>query len=452
MSNLIGVMMRIFILMIMFVSILSGCDADNLPPAANTASVTKPEIVSAPIQSSAQLTAAAPSQPSSQPSIRSTLDKFIARGYQVEEKHIFTRNFEGIGELTVTPVTQFGNLTEFPLSLILTGGNKEIVLTPIRADGHPMFSSFEAISFKDIDDGSPQGGYADITVIANFITGAGQDGAKPFSDIFIFKNDTKGGFVEETSLEDSITSSIQSRTYTMKTVFDLAKSLNNNSHTEDKQATHSQVISNLCDKATLTNADIDQVIQKYNDTYTKQGLDLSESGEDNMYLAMGSCFYEETLRLTATNKALIVQVQTIKTLLSEINNAIIRFNLHYNGGGTMYTHGGNRSEGANQFYIHQFVKMTLNGSKPDVDGYNKRLAEINQGLTKLKAFNKVAGTDDWESNRDKIDVAKRLSGMKSEVETMTSSIEKLTRSLQAQDAAAVYLLDRLVNKIQNILG
>ncbi|WP_240421209.1 hypothetical protein [Paenibacillus periandrae] len=444
--------MRIFILMIMLVSILSGCDTRNVPPAANATSVTKPENVSAPIQASAQPAGAAPSQPSGQSSISSTLDKFIARGYQVEKKHIFTRNFEGIGELTVTPVTQFGNLTEFPLSLILTGGNKEIILTPKRADGHPMFSSFEAISFKDIDEGSPQVGYADITVIANFITGAGQDGAKPFSDVFIFKNNTKGGFDEDTSLEDTITSSIHSRTFTMKTVFDLANSMNSNSRTEAKQAAHNQVISNLCDKATWTNTDLDQVIQRYNDTFTKQGLDLSESGEDNMYMAMGQCFQEETLRLTAANKALTDQVQAIKALLSEINNAIIRFNLHYNGGGTMYTHGGNRSEGVNQFYIHQFVKMTLNGSKPDVDGYNKHLAEINQGLTRLKALNKVAGTDDWESNRNKIEVAKRLSGMKSEVETMTNSIEKLTRSLQAKDAAAVYLLDRLVIKIQNILG
>ncbi|NEW09391.1 hypothetical protein GK047_25945 [Paenibacillus sp. SYP-B3998] len=152
-----------------------------------------------------------------------TIDRFKERGYKVEEKQIFARKFEDIGELTVTPVTKLGNNKDFPLSLILTGGKKDIVLTPNRKDGHAMFSSFEAISFKDIDDYSLKSGYTDIIVIANFITGGGQDGAKPFSDVFIFKNDTWGNFIEDTILENRIMGSSTSRTLTVKQVLDLAK-------------------------------------------------------------------------------------------------------------------------------------------------------------------------------------------------------------------------------------
>lgn len=155
-----------------------------------------------------------------------TIEKFMQQGYRVEERHVFKRNFEGMGELTITPVAKWGEHTDFPLSLVLTGGKKDIVLTPNRKDSRVMFSSFEAISFKDIDDYSLKSGYTDIIVIANFITGAGQDGAKPFSDVFIFKNDTWGNFIEDTELENKIISSANSRTLTMQKVFDLAKPVN----------------------------------------------------------------------------------------------------------------------------------------------------------------------------------------------------------------------------------
>jgi hypothetical protein len=185
---------------------------------------TKKTVTSKPTESSKPTSTNVKSSivPSLQPT-NHTIAKFKERGYQVEEEQIYTREFEEIGELTVTPVTKFGITKDFPLSLILTGGDKEIVLTPNREDGHAMFSSFEAISFKDINDYSLKSGYTDIIVIANFITGAGQDGVNPFSEVFIFKNDTWGGFEEDTMLENRIIGSSESRTITMKKVFDLAK-------------------------------------------------------------------------------------------------------------------------------------------------------------------------------------------------------------------------------------
>lgn len=86
-----------------------------------------------------------------------------------------------------------------------------------------MFSSLEAISFKDIDDYALKSGYTDIIVIADFVAGAGQDGAKPLSDDFIFKNDSWGNFIEDRALEKRIRGSTDTRTLTMKQVFELAK-------------------------------------------------------------------------------------------------------------------------------------------------------------------------------------------------------------------------------------
>lgn len=215
-------------LLLLIVILLSACNKQDpvlMPKESATGQVTQKESTK-PTESSKP--SSTKSESSIIPSNQSTnlaLDKFKEQGYQVEEKQIFTRKFEGIGELTVTPVTKFGNNEDFPLSLILSGGTKEIILTPSRKDGHAMFSSFEAIAFKDIDGDSLKSGYTDIIVIANFITGAGQDGAKPFSDVFIFKNDTWGGFEEDTILENRIISSANSRTITMKNVFDLAKPL-----------------------------------------------------------------------------------------------------------------------------------------------------------------------------------------------------------------------------------
>lgn len=160
---------------------------------------------------------------SSSQSTNSTIEKFKKRGYQVEEKHIFTREFEDIGKLTVTPVTTFDVNNDSPISLILTGDGKEIVLTPSRENGFPMFSSFEAISFKDIDDYSLKSGYTDIIVIANFVTGVGPQGMEPFSDVFIFRNNAWGGFEEDIQLEDRIKGGAGTRTLTMKQVFKLAK-------------------------------------------------------------------------------------------------------------------------------------------------------------------------------------------------------------------------------------
>jgi len=220
-------------LLLLTVILLSACNKQDpvlTTTKSTTGQVTQKE--STPTETSKPTESSKPSSTKSGSSIAKSdqptnlaLDKFKEQGYQVEEKQIFTSKFEGIGELTVTPVTKFGNNEDFPLSLILSGGTKEIILTPTRKDGHAMFSSFEAISFKDIDGDSLKSGYTDIIVIANFITGAGQDGAKPFSDVFIFKNDTWGGFEENTILENQIISSANSRTITMKNVFDLAKPL-----------------------------------------------------------------------------------------------------------------------------------------------------------------------------------------------------------------------------------
>jgi hypothetical protein len=207
-------------------ALLAACGKEEAVPTgsapANSAAVqqetaaAKPEpaAVSQPEQPKPQSTPPAPSK---------LIEKYKAEGYQVENKHVFTREFEGIGQLTITPVTKFGFQEEFPLALILSNVDKEWVLTPKREDGHAMFSSFEAIAFKDIDEHSLKPGFTDIIVIANFITGAGQQGAEPFSEVFIFKNNTMGGFEEDLQLEQQIRESTDSRTLTMKQVLELAR-------------------------------------------------------------------------------------------------------------------------------------------------------------------------------------------------------------------------------------
>ncbi len=160
--------------------------------------------------------------PATEQGTETKVDQFIADGFKVEQAHVFTQQFEGLGLVTVTPVTKFGSSEQFPVSLILTGSDFEIVLTPERSPGYPLFSSFEAIAFKDLDSSGASAGFTDIIVIANFITGAGQDGAKPYSDVFLFKHDGQSGFTEDTVLERHIIEAADTRTLTVRQVLDLA--------------------------------------------------------------------------------------------------------------------------------------------------------------------------------------------------------------------------------------
>ncbi|WEK53018.1 MAG: hypothetical protein P0Y55_10455 [Candidatus Cohnella colombiensis] len=212
-------------IMILMIMVLSGCASSNV--ASDATKAIQPS-ESANNQETESVATDLPEQlpetsSEATPPVQTELARLIEQGYQVEKEHVFTQQFEEIGELTVTPLTRYGLEEEFPVVLVLRGEDKQIVLTPERGDSHPMFSSFEAIAFKDIDPESLKSGYTDIVVIANFITGVGQDGVNPFSDVFIFKNDSWGGFVEDLVLEERVLDAITDRTITMKQVYSLVK-------------------------------------------------------------------------------------------------------------------------------------------------------------------------------------------------------------------------------------
>lgn len=147
-----------------------------------------------------------------------TLKDFIRRGYEVQEKHIFTRYFEGIGERTVIPVARFTDVEQFPVSLLVLGGERDQVLTPSSDNIPGFFYSFDAISFRDVDSESLKTGYEDITFLTSFVTGVGREGAVPFSRAYIFRNDTWGSFIEDTYLEERIMELQTERSLTMAQV------------------------------------------------------------------------------------------------------------------------------------------------------------------------------------------------------------------------------------------
>ncbi|MEO3947881.1 hypothetical protein [Gorillibacterium sp. CAU 1737] len=156
---------------------------------------------------------------------KTELDEYLEQGYQVEAKHVFIHDFEGIGKLTITPVTinSVGEgLPPFYLIASMNGVEYQI-MKPEGEDSYPMLSSFEAIAFADIDPHSLKSGYTDIIVIADFITGAGREGTVPFSKAFIFKNDSWGNFLEDKELEHRIAHSATTRTLTVKQVLKLAE-------------------------------------------------------------------------------------------------------------------------------------------------------------------------------------------------------------------------------------
>lgn len=154
-------------------------------------------------------------------SSNATVKSFLEKGYQIQQEHVFTHTFEGMGQRTIIPVATYEVIDDSPVSLILLGGEKDVVLTP--AERTALFSSFEAISFKDMDDYSLKSGYGDISFIADFITGAGHQGAIPFSRAFIFRNDAWGNFVEDHELQRRVEALQANRTLTMKEVFDLTR-------------------------------------------------------------------------------------------------------------------------------------------------------------------------------------------------------------------------------------
>ncbi len=238
-----------FIVFVWVVAIicLAGCRSDrsassstNKPiemlPAIAQIPSTMPSSTQIPLALStpkAEVTVTASSTASPSPSASSvstltlnpTIESFKKKGYTIEEKHVFTRIFEGIGEVTVTPVTTFSTENEFPISLVLIGGREDVVLTPNRPSGHSMFSSFEAIAFRDIDSDGPSKGFTDIFVIANFIKGVGKEGAIPYSDVILYRNNTKGEFVEDHPLEEKIARSMDNRTLTVKQVMEMVTPL-----------------------------------------------------------------------------------------------------------------------------------------------------------------------------------------------------------------------------------
>jgi hypothetical protein len=219
---------------------------------------------------------------------------------------------------------------------------------------------------------------------------------------------------------------------------------------ENKQVKQDVFITNLCNKEMASKTDIDQVIKEWYEAYSAGGLNLSEAGQDALFFEMGGCFHEETLRMTAANKVLRDKSDSIRSNLSKINAAVVRFNLNYNGGGTMYAHEGNRNEGTYPFYINQYVKMTLGSdNKPNEAGYDKSLAEIHRKLEKLRHA-KAYDFDNSEKSRGLYQVDTRTEEMKLYVEEMMESIQGLTSVLQVKDQSAVYILNIISNSIPSV--
>ncbi|WP_058300493.1 hypothetical protein [Gorillibacterium timonense] len=232
---------KLLCLLLLILTVATACKETSGegegPTAQPTQSAsTAPSVSSSPIEASPEksdLASPATTPPVASPvgdpttspaDLESVIDGYIQQGYMVEAKHVFVREFEGMGKLTITPAT-ISSVDEGlpPFVLIVSGGDKIQVLKPEGEERYPMLNSFEAIAFVDIDPHSLKSGYTDIIVIADFVTGAGPQGMEPFSKAFIFKNDSWGNFVEDTELENRIAHSATTRTLTVKQVLKLAE-------------------------------------------------------------------------------------------------------------------------------------------------------------------------------------------------------------------------------------
>ncbi|CAH1215288.1 hypothetical protein PAECIP111893_03912 [Paenibacillus plantiphilus] len=217
---------------------------------------------------------------------------------------------------------------------------------------------------------------------------------------------------------------------------------------EDDEAAKLKTVNEQLCRDTLAHGDLDQAVEQYDDTYSEQQLDLSEAGQDMMFIAIGDCFQEETVRLTADNAGLLNRSEAMFESLAEINNTMVTIEHLYYGGGTMYTHVGIRNIGVYRYNMNQYVKKIQGGdAKAAVEAYDMEWVEIDKGLDDLRAIH-FAEQEYLQGIKTKEEFAEMQGELEAAVQSIEHEIDELKTLLNGKNDAEVEVLESITGRIQ----
>ncbi|MWC27737.1 hypothetical protein [Paenibacillus sp. MMS18-CY102] len=210
-------------------------------------------------------------------------------------------------------------------------------------------------------------------------------------------------------------------------------------------ATEEQINASLCDSKTLTSVDLNTVDDRYEKAYEANGLDLSDRGRDRMSEQIGACFTRETFVLLQNNRELTSKVKALDSLLDDIASSGTELDAIMNGGGSMFAHFGAYAKEANKFSIYRYANLVLqldNRPQAKVDEtYDEKVALIRKQLTKLGAGQPKSNGEMIQSKPEEYQAF---------FNQLNKAVEAFLNQLEDRDTASILLLDRVLEKIDNI--
>ncbi|WP_276353087.1 FG-GAP repeat domain-containing protein [Cohnella caldifontis] len=210
----------------------------------------------------------------------------VGRTPQPQVKEIADQSFDTTldswGKVRFVSAEQTNEDGRTELLLSLQDSHKNVLYTfpkPKLTEGWQL-DSVKAVSFQDVN----QDGRKDVLVLADYFTGAGEEGVVPFTAATTFLQGNQE-FISDTESDDDLYSSGNVSTVKDVTAYYKAKSFR----------------VRLCRQALAADMTEEDIVHAYYDESEKLGYDASEAGQDAMFAEIGSCFEQETDRLLARN-------------------------------------------------------------------------------------------------------------------------------------------------------
>ncbi|EFM10609.1 hypothetical protein PaecuDRAFT_2521 [Paenibacillus curdlanolyticus YK9] len=201
----------------------------------------------------------------------------------------------------------------------------------------------------------------------------------------------------------------------------------------------------LCDSKTLASVDLTTVDARYEAAYETNGFDLSDNGRDRMSEQIGNCFNKATFEVLQNDRKLSDKVKALDGLLDDIATSGTELDSITNGGGSMFAHFGVYAIEANKFTIYRYANLELEmGNRPQVkvdETYDEKVALIRKQLEKL-------GTGQPKVEDEMI--ASKPEEYQAAFKQLNKSTEAFLSKLTDKNTASILLLDRVLEKINNI--
>jgi hypothetical protein len=144
--------------------------------------------------------------------------------------------------------------------------------------------------------------------------------------------------------------------------------------------------------------DLDEVISIFTEFRERTDEVTSESGIDQIYIDMGSCYNAGIDKMISEQPQLKSKLTRIRMISEEVISNKWIIDDAVNGGGTMWGHNATRSSGVAKFniFIYGWLSMSNESRDIDVKGYKTEIAKIDHNITeasKSKAYDPEKSAD-----------------------------------------------------------